>query len=100
MKVGELLDRFNFTESHINYVEIKSKYGTKSIHVDSLPYLGKEIKDKEVASIYTLNKPNGYYTSEYLIISIRIWEGEKIDGSNFFNIFSDVEIEVENEHNK
>lgn len=72
MTVNEILNVFNFTESHINHIEIKSKYGTTKMHIDSMPYILKDIKEAEVSEVSTINRPCGYYTEQFLIIKIRI----------------------------
>ena len=72
MKVLDILDKFSFTNSHINYININSKYGIKELHRDEISFLSDSIRNAEVLSISVTNKPDGYYTKAILEIHIDV----------------------------
>lgn len=72
MTVKDVLDKFSFTKSHINYFNIESKYGTKEYHTDEITFIPQYIKDAEILNIDIINKPNGFYTKTILELHIEV----------------------------
>ena len=71
MTVKDVLDKFSFTKSHMSYFNIESKYGTKEYHIDEITFIPQYIKDAEILSIDTINKPDGSYTKTILELYIK-----------------------------